>query len=404
MESQRLEAHQLDMPERQLDLDASQIEGLHRGLQDVGDPSATPVLDAVSEGAGSLGEDAVALPGLAGQASDGEGLADEVAALQPKDTRVEVEGDSYAVMARLNPWYQVAGGSIVGVNAKSSWNNGGLAAASDWHWLKKGDALAAGLTATSGDVGQPWPMGGVSAAAPSASCVPSATYDPSAQSSGFHSLPHDRLPSVPDGYHWTGGGSVATPYQAMRDPSQCPVSPGYDVQSQDVSGRTTYMSSVSQPQPHSLSAYAEAAPQGSGYPGPRNYPMTNDDYETVSGRRMGRGHGIDHTDGDAATTSNPLNYVPEDRHFNEGARNHATRALSRTGGAYAARYQYPAAPELTQDGTPVPSRELFSQYPSGGAPTHLDVPNDGSYPHSRSQAAASSYAVSTPSWGVPDHR
>lgn len=129
------------------------------------------------------------------------------------------------------------------------------------------------------------------------------------------------------------------------------------------------------------------SPQGGTYKGPRNYPMSSSDYVDPNGTTMGRGHGIDHADGNEDTTSNSLNYTPQNVHWNERARNHLVSKARRDGGGkYKEYYEYSPKPKLTFNGTPIPERNHFTME-SGGNQEYYNIPTYG-YPQDRKLIAS----------------
>lgn len=236
----------------------------------------------------------------------------------------------------------------------------------------------------------------VPAAAPAR--VRASRYDPAAMPAAFHALPPALLPPVSHGYSWTGGAGA--PYDLERDPIARPASPHLEIATQQVGGRLSYRSFEDDPtspvpgRTRVLGAMTAAAPSGGTFRGHRNYPMHSAEFvDPASGTSYGRGHAVDHADGDAATTSSRTNYVPEDHDFNMGARNSLVQGLRRRGGGdYRSTYEYAAAAPHTADGTAIPAREHFQVLPAAGAAEYYDVPMQGGYPASRSLAAAAPFA------------
>ena len=155
---------------------------------------------------------------------------------------------------------------------------------------------------------------------------------------------------------------------------------------------------------------------GSTFSGARSYPMSPADFTTPAGVAYDRGHGTDHADGTAATTSDPVNYTPEPPDFNRGARNHLTQSLrrdqrreARAGGAgqgsYMARFPEPTAASVrTANGRAVPAFEEFRTQDTQGNARHFHVPfAPGAYV-GRRQAAAAPFEQPPGSWHSPDIR
>lgn len=390
----RLRADQVSMAPIQRALSGSQVAELAVATGRIGSGVGRPIADRLQDGSARLGEQRIEMPMPQLGSASVQGIVQQVATLNPRAAAVQVHGGHYDVVARLNPWIKVAGGVITHENTT---NHHQTSPGAGWVFVTYPNLVAGGVDRKKALVGQAWGSAGGGAPAGSAATytTPSATFNPAAMPPAFHVLPPDRLPGVPQHYAWKGGGSMATPYIPHRDPIAAPSSPGYNVDAQMIGSRLTYSSyhnDASAAAPAGvrvLSGYAEVAQSGHTYGGQRNYPMTNDDYEDPSSRRHGRGHVVDHADGDATTTASSRNYVPEDRNFNSGARNHMVQGLRPVGGYYQVRYEYSAVPTRVQDGTAVPTTEHFMISPSAGAPEYVAVDNTGGYPADRSRAAAS---------------
>ena len=74
------------------------------------------------------------------------------------------------------------------------------------------------------------------------------------------------------------------------------------------------------------------------YKGSRNYSIEPYQYKhkTDTGGIIGfdRGHGIDHADGDAMSSSDKRNYTPQNSYYNRYVRNHLVKNIRKKGGAY----------------------------------------------------------------------
>ncbi|HWX00385.1 hypothetical protein [Collimonas sp.] len=393
--SGRLSSEQINMRPAQQALSAADLTQLAAATKSMVNPASQPIADALAAGSAAVAGDVIAMRSPAIGDGSAQAVARGVSALRPKAAAVEVAGNQYRVMARLNPWIQVAGGVITSMNTTN--HHMTPPAGAGWQFVTYPNLTAGGVDISNRSVivGQPWGSGGGGGGV-SSFTVPSATFDPTSVPSSFHSLPHDRLPSLPSGHAWTGGGSTATPYVPMRDPLVAPSSPGYDVDAEDIGGRLVYSSYQRDPTPINpggtrvLSGYAEVAQSGHTYSGSRSYPMTTNSFADPGGARYGRGHVVDHADGSHATTTSLQNYVPEDPDFNSGARNHMVQSIRPSGGYYQARYDYPSAPTYTIGGAPIPSVEHFQTVPSGGTREYAAVDNQN-YPADRHRIAVNPY-------------
>lgn len=299
-------------------------------------------------------------------------------------------GGRYALHTRLNPWIQVASGVITAVD-NSHWKTN---MGSGWTFVKNDDVKAAGLDPKN-LLNKAWPPVTTPPVTTTTSpyTVPSSTYNPTNMSVNFHNLPPDRLPQTPKGTAWTKQNNQ---WEHLRDPLVAPQSPQYNVEEDTGQGGMVYSSSISygsQGKRIPLSVHSQTSSTGSTYKGPRDYPMTSKDYKDPNGVTMGRGHGIDHADGNQDTTSRAENYTPQNRHWNEGARNHLVGSQRREGGgSYSESYEYSATPTETVDGTPIPDRNHFT-IDQGGTPAYFNIPTYG-YPADRKKDAALTYKQS----------
>ncbi len=373
-------------------LPAQEVHRLAQGLRGAGKPGQRPLARGVADGSLEVSGGKVILPSLSRPGASGTGLASGIRGLSPQATRLSVQGDRFQVQAKMNPWIQVAGGKITHVDNGPHNKSMGPG----WTFYKKSVLESQGVDTSVSLIGQSFGPGGTTSMTPSGGfTVPSATFDPSAQTSSFHVLPHSLLPPVPPGYTWTGGGSSSTPYIPMRDPVVCPTSPGFNVDSEDVGSSTVCTSYISDPSSSGgtqvLGGMFQVQPGGNHFTGPRDYPMTSKDYKhSVTHQTLGRGHVVDHAEGSQSTTSSSHNYVPENTAFNEGARNHLVRGMRPTGGAVLVSYDYSATPDRTMDGTAIPDREHFMIQPTGQTAEYYDIPNQ-TYPNDRKTSAATPY-------------
>lgn len=398
----RLTTHQVNLRPITQSFAVDQLAYLGAAMKDISDPSSKPLSDGLAEGTVTVANGALQIAQPSPGDGSPRGMALGVAAMRPKETSLQVQGDRYRVMARLNPWIQVAGGMITAVNS----NHHATSPGPGWNFVTYAMLAAGGVNRNPTLIGQPWGGAGAAAAplAP-AYTVPSATFNPAGMPAAFHSLAHDQLPAMPDGYAWSGGGSAATPYVPMRNPVARPMSPGYDVDAEVVGGRLVYSSyhgdAASAHGTRVLGAYAQVAPTGMTYGGGRHYPVSTADFvHGATAVHYGRGHAVDHADGSATTTSSGQNFVPESRDFNSGARNHLVQGLRSTGGNYQVSYQYPAATTSTHNGTAIPAVEHFLTRPTGGTPSYYAVDNLN-YPASRSTAAVLPYQQPAAGFPVP---
>lgn len=373
-------------------LPAQEVHRLAQGLRGAGKPGQRPLARGVADGSLEVSGGKVVLPSLSCPGASGTGLASGIRGLSPQATRLSVQGDRFQVQAKMNPWIQVAGGKITQVDNGPHNKRMGPG----WTFYKKQDLESQGVDTSVSLIGQPFGPGGTTSVTPSSGfTVPSATFDPSAQTPSFHALPQSLLPTLPLGYTWTGGGSSSTPYIPMRDPIVCPNSPGFDVDSEDVGSSTVYTSYISDPSSSGgtqvIGGMFQVQPGGNQYTGPRDYPMTSQHYKhSVTNQTLGRGHVVDHAQGSQSTTSSYQNYVPENPAFNEGARNHLVQGMKPTGGTVLVSYNYSTTPDRTNDGTAIPEREHFMIQPTGQSSQYYDIPNL-SYPNDRKTAAAKPY-------------
>ena len=402
----QLDSEQVRMPPLRMDLKPESLAPLAAQLRAIRAPGQRPLAKALQSGTAHVSDAHLHAPGLS-PAGEGQ-LGRVVASLGTQQAQLQTRGGEFRVMAKLNPWLKVIGGKILNVDNGPKNKKMGLG----WVWASKGDLKAAGIDLKN-PVGSAWSTtGGGGTTAPTVPTptysVPSTTYGGFSLPQSLHSLPASQLPSVPIGYAYSGGPSVGADWSLHRDPFQAPSSPVWDIHAEDQGGRLTYTSYEEDPTSTSttaptrvMSAFAETAPSGGGYGGSRSYPMSTSDYtDSSSGKKWGRGHAVDHFDGSKTTTTSSSNYVPEDRYFNEGARNHLVQGLRRGGGgAYVARYDYSATPDRVDDDTPIPTTEHFSTFDSAGTHTYYEVPNL-SYPSSRKTAAVDPYEK--PSGSAPE--
>jgi hypothetical protein len=374
-----LTASQVQMPPLRQDLPIGEVAALAARMGALGGLGRQPLRDAVRAGSATVRETGVQLPGLRA-ASTGEGLANAVAALRPRDVSLRVQDGRYAVQARLNPWILVVNGTITATDP-GPWNK---TMPSGWLFKTKNDLRAANVDPDN-PVGSAWPQGGGGGG--SSYTIPSATYNPNNMSPAFHALTSDNYPMVQNGTAWNRQGQQL---HLLRDPQVLPNSPHTQVhEDTGPTGGLMYTSTVSDPTSTGgqrvLSGYTEIASQGHTYQGNRNYPMTSADYTTSGGTVYGRGHVNDHADGTTTTTSSYTNYTPQDQNYNTGARNSTVQEARRSGGGnYREVYSYSQQPARTTDGTAIPTTNHFMVTNSTGMQNYYSVPNTN-YPNNRSR-------------------
>lgn len=381
---------QLRRIEQALSMDG--LVQLATGLRSIDRNTTRSIPARLQAGTAALHQQAIELTAPSWGDRSGSALARGVASMQPFDASLSVQQGRYQLKARFNPWIEVAHGHIITVDEVTRHNQAAPGPA--WQFASYPTLNAAGVNAHGQAlVGQAWPPA-------SQYSVQSATYDPVTMPAAFHALPPDLRPALAPGQAWTHNAGTGQ-LEIWRNPLVAPASPRTNVTSHMVGARLTYRSHMPDPNPANpaservLSGYAETAARGATYQGARNYPMTTPDYYDAGGTHWGRGHIVDHADGNAASTSSATDYVPEDRDFNSGARNHEVQALRPTGGAYRAEYLYPPAPIRTNDGTAIPTFENFATYPTGGIPSFYAVDNLN-YPADRSRAAITPYQQAAP--------
>lgn len=137
-------------------LSPAELAALIQELEEVGDPSASPIQDALSDGTASVESGQVRMPGL-GDVSSGEAIGEGTAQMHPKDTRVETDGERYDVFARLNPWVRIAGGTIAEIDPNTHHLNGVRRADPAWSYLTLATLAQHGLGAHDLGVGMAWP-------------------------------------------------------------------------------------------------------------------------------------------------------------------------------------------------------------------------------------------------------
>lgn len=303
-----LSASQVQLARAEQSLSVDGLAQLAAGLRGVGNATARPIPAQLQAGIAAVRGQVVQLKAPFLGDRSGGALARGVAAMQPQDTSLSVRQGRYQLKVRLNPWIVVAAGKIDKVDAVTRHNQ--ASPGSTWQFVSYRTLTAAGVNATgSALIGQAWPPVAIAAAA-IAPVVPqysvqSTTYTPRAMPTAFHNLaPHQR-PELSTGQAWTRNART-NELEIWRDPLQAPASPGTNVTASMVGSRLTYRSYIPDPSAANsagqrvLSAYADVAARGSTYPGARNYPMTTSDYYDAGGAHWGRGHGVDHADGDAA--------------------------------------------------------------------------------------------------------
>jgi hypothetical protein len=392
----RLSLGQVSMPTTRQDLPAHEVATLAGRVGAIGRPGARPLPAAVRDGRATLDQRGVAVPSLP-RADSGAAIARSVTGLDPQAARLEVGGGRYALHARLNPWIEVINGVITDYQ-DGPWNK---SMPSNWAFVKVGDLQKVGLTSQNA-VGRTWPGGTLPKTGNSGFTIPSKTYDPTSMSVHFHNLPHDELPMTTKGTPWN---KQKNQWHLLRDPLIEPSSPKYDVDEDMGQGGNVYSSTIEYPQNKKrmlLSVSSVTSPKGGTYKGKRDYPMSSSDYVDPSGITMGRGHGIDHADGNDDTTTNPFNYTPQNVHWNEGARNHLVRkARNNGGGKYKESYEYGSNPKLTVNGTPIPERNHFMM-DSSGTQEYYNIPTYG-YPQDRKLVASQPFQQPYSNRPNPNH-
>jgi hypothetical protein len=387
-----LTSSEVSMPVAKLNLNEFEVSSLQTQASHIQNPNASPLSDGLTSGKTHVENSVVKYQGM--ESVTQHTLPEALNALGAKEARVERTASSYQLYAKMNPWILVSGGKITNVDY-GPWNKG---MPLGWVFVKNADLTNAGVN-PSNPINSSWP--------PSSNpfTTPSATFSGFSIPPSFNSLPVDQLPSMPDGYAWNKDASTGD-WGAYRNPVQRPSSPTWGIEAEDLTGSNLFYTSWEEdPTPSypsnvkPLSAFAQTRPKGGGYGGSRSYPMTTQDYYDPSGTKWGRGHAVDHFDGSTTTTTSSWNFVPEDRDFNQGARNSLVQSL-RPGGSYSARYEYAptsTTPLRTNDGSQVPVVEHFSTFDSGGTQTYYQVPNQ-SYPSSRKKSAADPFIKPNSQW------
>lgn len=384
---------EVDMPAVQMDLSLPTVLSLNKHANSFYNPKAQPLFEGLQSGEVKVSGNKIKHPGI--RNAFPESLPQAIGALKAKEVHVEQSGDNYRVLAHMNPWILVISGKIKNVD-NGPWNKG---MPPGWIFVKKDDLRSNGVDVSSPLVGQSYPASGGSSYT-----VPSATYSSLPLPPSFHTLPPTQLPSLPDGYAYHGGPSSGQPWGAFRDPTTRPTSPTWSIHAEEDRGHLHYTSWMEDAGPsHSttrtLSAFAQVHPKGSGYSGPRDYPMTSADYRDTTGGSWDRGHAVDHYDGTRTTTTAAWNYVPESPSFNRGARNKLVQDL-RPFGSYAVRYDYSGPPARTTDGTMIPDTEHFSTWDSSGTQSYYEIPNK-TYPTDRHLSAVTPFHRPAASWPSP---
>lgn len=422
----KLDAHQITIPKVDKSLSMDGLIQLAAGLKRIGNPTGTPIPEGLANGTARIRGRSIHLPALAIGDGSGRSIARGIAAMHPKDIALQLDSGAYQVRARLNPWIEIAHGSIIGVDETTRWNQ--PAPAAHWQYVTYDDLARLGVTARgSALVGQGWPPvltpaaspSSTPAAAPSAPTsaaysVPSATFDPTAMPAAFKHLTIPELPSLAHGQAWTRSPATNL-YEIWRNPAEAPTSPRTNVDARTIGGRLAYTSFIPDPthaypdRERVLSGYAQPAPPKATNRRRRRYPMQTRAYISSMGFRFGRGHVVDHADGDSVSTSSAHNFVPQNPDFNSGARNIETMALRRANntdpaqpapassatGFYLSRFDYPSHPTRTLNDTAIPTMEHFFLQPAGASPLYYAVDNL-KYPRNRSRAAAAPYLRATP--------
>lgn len=385
----QLEAQDVKIKPVQMNLYADSVQLLNKNIQAISQPEAKPLVTSLQNGAAQIQGNHLHSEGL--KSSLPTELSESIAALGPQKADLQIQGNDYRVMAKVNPWLEIANGKILDVDTGPKNKKKGVG----WIWVSTLDLSKAHLSAQNA-VGNYWPpsSGTPSTTSSNPYSVPSTTFSNLSLPNSFHTLKAEQLPPTMNGYAYNFDSS-ASQWGLYRDPVVVPSSPLHGIDAEETGGRLHYSSYEEDPQNKGetrvTGAYSQTAAKGNGYGGARDYPMDSSDYVDSSGTSWDRGHAVDHFDGSYASTTSANNYVPENSNFNRGARNHKVQELRRNGGgSYQATYQYGSNPPRVQDGTAIPQIEHFTTYDSSSAPTYYQIPNM-SYPASNKMATADQF-------------
>lgn len=136
----QLRADEVRMPALEMGLPSEAVQPLAEQLQGLGQSGSLPLAQALRSGKAQVEQGRLNVPGLPPTPASGLGAA--VGTLGAQQVQLQIKGNKYQVMSRLNPWLKVVSGTIQDVYG--AWNKGGLTTP-PWEWVTAKQLRAGGL-------------------------------------------------------------------------------------------------------------------------------------------------------------------------------------------------------------------------------------------------------------------